>query len=151
MQANKELLKELPPPLVALEYYKGGDLYMFDDFQTTSRPDPRRPGCKCGQCLDIRICYTLLWRWHCSVAGGTRLCSRSEHFAAASNYTERLYLLRSNLYDVFSNIRDDELEHVKTMTACEDNSIMKDLADLKANKRESEQRRLRAQKSAAGA
>ena len=38
----------------------------------------------------------------------------------------------SNLYDVFSNIRDDELEHVKTMKACEDNSIMVDLADKRA-------------------
>ena len=46
LQANEEALKELPPPLVALEYYRGGDLYMFDDFQTTSRPNPRRPGCR---------------------------------------------------------------------------------------------------------
>jgi len=35
--------------------------------------------------------------------------------------------LRSNLYDVFVNIRDDELEHVKTMVACEDNSISVDI------------------------
>lgn len=34
---------------------------------------------------------------------------------------------RSNLYDVFVNIRDDELEHVKTMVACEDNSISVDI------------------------
>ena len=33
----------------------------------------------------------------------------------------------SNLYDVFVNIRDDELEHVKTMVACEDNSISVDI------------------------
>jgi len=75
----------------------------------------------------------------------------SLQISQAFTVTNKSPLLRSNLYDVFSNIRDDELEHVKTMTACEDNSIMKDLADLKANKRESEQRRLRAQKSAAGA
>jgi ubiquinol oxidase len=32
-----------------------------------------------------------------------------------------------NLYDVFINIRDDEGEHVKTMAACQDFSIMDDL------------------------
>ena len=46
---------------MALEYYKGGDLYMFDDFQTTSRPDPRRPGCKCGQQpQQLDMVYTLV-------------------------------------------------------------------------------------------
>jgi len=34
---------------------------------------------------------------------------------------------RSNLYDVFINIRDDELEHVKTMAACQDGSVALDL------------------------
>lgn len=37
-------------------------------------------------------------------------------------------MLCSNLYDVFVNIRDDELEHVLTMTACKVNSISSDLA-----------------------
>ena len=31
------------------------------------------------------------------------------------------------LYDVFKNIADDEKEHVKTMTACRDYSIVSDL------------------------
>ncbi|KAK9820361.1 hypothetical protein WJX72_009421 [[Myrmecia] bisecta] len=46
-EENKELLTSLPPPLVALEYYKAGDLYMFDMFQTSkeSRAEPRRPAC----------------------------------------------------------------------------------------------------------
>lgn len=33
----------------------------------------------------------------------------------------------SSLYDVFINIRDDEGEHVKTMAACQDMTIMADL------------------------
>lgn len=37
-------------------------------------------------------------------------------------------LVCRNLYDVFCNIRDDELEHVKTMKACRDYSITDDLA-----------------------
>lgn len=44
--ANEELLKTLPPPMVALNYYRAGDLYMFDEFQTAERTTPRRPVCK---------------------------------------------------------------------------------------------------------
>ena len=47
MDENEELLKSLPPPVVALEYYRGGDLYYFDNFQTSDRTgDPRRPSCR---------------------------------------------------------------------------------------------------------
>lgn len=35
--------------------------------------------------------------------------------------------LRSNLYDVFVAIRDDEIEHTKTMHACGEGSILIDL------------------------
>lgn len=71
--ANKAILQRLPPPMVALCYYKSADLYMFDSFQTESASSglpPRRPEC-------------------------------------------------DTLYDVFSNIVDDEVEHVKTMAACQ--------------------------------
>ncbi len=37
------------------------------------------------------------------------------------------FLCCSNLYDVFCAIRDDELEHVKTMVACSDNTISADI------------------------
>jgi len=30
---NEEALKSLPPPLVAVEYYRNEDLYMFDVLQ----------------------------------------------------------------------------------------------------------------------
>jgi len=70
VDANKELLMSLPPPIEALDYYNGNDLYLFDEFQTGRAPRSRRP--------QIR-----------------------------------------NLYDVFCNIRDDELEHVKTMFQCQ--------------------------------
>ncbi|GIL82974.1 hypothetical protein Vretifemale_11658 [Volvox reticuliferus] len=32
-----------------------------------------------------------------------------------------------NLYDVFCNIRDDEMEHVKTMRACQDATVQQDI------------------------
>jgi len=63
-------LKDQPAPPVAIDYYRDGDLYMFDEFQTGVRAESRRPT------ID-------------------------------------------NLYDVFLNIRDDEQEHVKTMSACQ--------------------------------
>ena len=45
VKVNKQRLSELPPPSVAVSYYKYGDLYMFDDFQTTRAPGSRRPPC----------------------------------------------------------------------------------------------------------
>jgi ubiquinol oxidase len=45
---NKELLKTIPPPMVALEYYKNEDLYLFDEFQKSNKStvEPRRPECE---------------------------------------------------------------------------------------------------------
>lgn len=63
-------LKTQPAPAVAIRYYRDGDLYMFDEFQTSQPPETRRP-------------------------------------------------VIETLYDVFIAIRDDEKEHVKTMTACQ--------------------------------
>lgn len=61
-------LQAQPAPQVAVDYYHNGDLYMFDEFQTSLQE--RRPAIE-------------------------------------------------TLYDVFVAIRDDELEHVKTMVACQ--------------------------------
>ena len=67
VKEHEEELKAQPAPQVAVDYYRDGDLYMFDEFQTGSC-QVRRPK-------------------------------------------------MDNLYDVFSAIRDDEAEHVKTMAA----------------------------------
>lgn len=48
---NREQLRRLPPPSVATDYYKFGDLYLFDDFQTTRKPGTRRP--PCATLLDV--------------------------------------------------------------------------------------------------
>lgn len=63
-------LKAKPAPQVAINYYRTGDLYLFDEFQTARPPEDRRAQIE-------------------------------------------------NLYDVFVAIRDDEMEHVKTMIACQ--------------------------------
>ncbi|MGR3275960.1 alternative oxidase [Acaryochloris marina NIES-2412] len=67
---HAEELKGQPAPQIAVSYYRDGDLYMFDEFQSARVPEERRPAV-------------------------------------------------DNLYDVFINIRDDEMEHVKTMVACQ--------------------------------
>mmetsp|Transcript_27369 Transcript_27369/g.70484 ORF Transcript_27369/g.70484 Transcript_27369/m.70484 type:complete len:444 (-) Transcript_27369:618-1949(-) len=84
IEENRELLASIPPPMVALNYYRNEDLYLFDSFQTCDSEAAteclvRRPAC-------------------------------------------------NNLLDVFINIRDDEDEHVKTMKACQNESIARDLA-----------------------
>ncbi|CAN1129711.1 Ubiquinol oxidase 4, chloroplastic/chromoplastic [Linum perenne] len=43
IKANEDELKELPAPEVAVRYYTGGDLYLFDEFQTSRSPNTRRP------------------------------------------------------------------------------------------------------------
>lgn len=37
-EQNKDILKSLPPPSIATEYYEGVDMYMFDEFQTSRVP-----------------------------------------------------------------------------------------------------------------
>jgi ubiquinol oxidase len=70
LKEHGEELKQMPAPKVAINYYLNGDLYMFDEFQTTHPEAFRRPQIE-------------------------------------------------NLYDVFVAVREDELEHVKTMIACQ--------------------------------
>ncbi|CAN4114688.1 unnamed protein product [Withania somnifera] len=40
---QEEELKKLPAPKIAVSYYTGGDLYLFDEFQTSREPNTRRP------------------------------------------------------------------------------------------------------------
>lgn len=70
LKEQGEELKGLPAPEIAIKYYHEGDLYMFDEFQTSHPVEARRPKIE-------------------------------------------------TLYDVFLAIKDDELEHVKTMIACQ--------------------------------
>nr|QKY15004.1 plastid terminal oxidase (PTOX) [Polytomella parva] len=81
VEVNRDLLKQIPPPMVALSYYRTKDLYLFDEFQQnpSETVQKRRPEC-------------------------------------------------SDLYDTFVNIRDDEFEHVRTMIACQDDTVAKTLA-----------------------
>jgi len=46
------------------------------------------------------------------------------------------FCVRSNLFDVFSNIADDEREHVKTMKACRTYEIVSAIANRKLTRTE---------------
>lgn len=43
LQTNEAVLKTQPAPPIAINYYRDGDLYMFDEFQTGRTPEERRP------------------------------------------------------------------------------------------------------------
>ncbi|KAL5578731.1 hypothetical protein UlMin_011173 [Ulmus minor] len=43
IKAQGEELKKLPAPEIAVKYYTGDDLYLFDEFQTARAPNTRRP------------------------------------------------------------------------------------------------------------
>lgn len=43
IKAQGEELKDLPAPDIAVKYYSGADLYLFDEFQTSRVPCTRRP------------------------------------------------------------------------------------------------------------
>ncbi|XP_057961110.1 ubiquinol oxidase 4, chloroplastic/chromoplastic [Malania oleifera] len=43
IKAQGDELKKLPAPEVAVKYYSGSDLYLFDEFQTARVPHSRRP------------------------------------------------------------------------------------------------------------
>uniref|UniRef100_A0A7N0UHW7 Ubiquinol oxidase n=1 Tax=Kalanchoe fedtschenkoi TaxID=63787 RepID=A0A7N0UHW7_KALFE len=43
LKSRGEELKKTPPPEVAVKYYTGSDMYLFDEFQTSRAPNTRRP------------------------------------------------------------------------------------------------------------
>ncbi|XWS19348.1 hypothetical protein CRYUN_Cryun31cG0007700 [Craigia yunnanensis] len=43
IRAPRDELKNKPAPEIAIKYYTGGDLYLFDEFQTDRAPCSRRP------------------------------------------------------------------------------------------------------------
>ncbi|MEM7770333.1 MAG: alternative oxidase [Cyanobacteria bacterium P01_A01_bin.37] len=43
LTSDEAALKTQPAPQIAVSYYRDGDLYMFDEFQTAQTPSDRRP------------------------------------------------------------------------------------------------------------
>ena len=84
------MLESLPAPEVAKKYYEAEDLYLFDEFQTTTILNT-------GEIVSLKL--------NSSSDEGDPLSVRRPKI--------------QTLYDVFSNICEDEKEHVGTMNACQ--------------------------------
>ena len=100
-EENKELLEALPAPEIAKKYYEAEDLYLFDEFQTTTMSST-------GEIVSLRL--------------DTSSDSESSESSDEETKKNRLSVRRpkiETLYDVFSNICEDEKEHVGTMSACQ--------------------------------
>ena len=54
VRRNAAKLKQLAAPIVAINYYRDGDLYMFDEFQTSRRPYKHRP--TINNLYDVFVC-----------------------------------------------------------------------------------------------
>jgi ubiquinol oxidase len=108
---NEAALKSIAPPRVALEYYEGADLYLFDELVTGD-------GAATGGVP----------------SGGGGGNGATTTAAATPSSAPRRPHVRS-LYDTFAAIRDDEGEHIRTMASCRDNSIVRDLAAKRARGR----------------
>jgi Alternative oxidase len=87
-KSYRDELERLPAPQVARKYYTGSDLYMFDAMHTPLANDK-------------------------STATEMDVTAAQQSEPAAMQ--ERRRPKCDTLYDTFMNIRDDEMEHVKTM------------------------------------
>ena len=118
VDANEELLKSLPPPLVAAEYYSGAGSGARAQRSAGGGGEgggahhphapPREP-----QLIRPRPAPPDMYLF--------------DAFQTSLRDVPRRPPVVS-LYDVFSNIRDDEGEHVKTMLACQARRAARSLA-----------------------
>ena len=80
LDQNEEALKQLPPPLVALEYYRARDMYLFDALHKDGNlKEPRRPPCKCAPAFKCCSGHMLL-----DFAGACCMCLRLQQCQCAT-------------------------------------------------------------------
>lgn len=137
VERNRTALADIPPPLVALQYYYSDDLYLFDEWvraeERSASVGVRAGGRssalvvggvrvggarRCAPIANRVVSQTT--RAHSPPTSTLPACAR--RFQTASRGAPGVPPRRppcENLLDVFTNIRDDELEHVKTMVACQ--------------------------------
>uniref|UniRef100_A0A383WPK4 Ubiquinol oxidase n=1 Tax=Tetradesmus obliquus TaxID=3088 RepID=A0A383WPK4_TETOB len=139
VESNQEALAALPPPLVAAAYYRNEDLYMVGDLYMVSKRRVPKLAYAFSELVELHAAdtYEQFVESHQEA-----LAALPPPLVAAAYYrNEDLYMfdelqtcsgddapLRrppcSSLLDVFNNIRDDEVEHVKTMHACQDTKLI---------------------------
>ncbi|CAL5409428.1 unnamed protein product [Camellia sinensis] len=120
IKARGDELKKLPAPEVAVKYYTGGDLYLFDEFQTARVPNSRRPKIVVSFISPLVVAMVVAQPTNMR-KGGFKFKSSDLMLTNVrkEDSTLRAETSLENLYDVFMNIREDEGEHCKTMKACQ--------------------------------
>ncbi|OIW14016.1 hypothetical protein TanjilG_09367 [Lupinus angustifolius] len=83
IKAQGEELKKLPAPEVAVNYYTGGDLYLFDEFQTSRIPNTRRP--KIENLYDVFVNIRDDEAEHCKTM---KACQTHGNLRSPHSYTE---------------------------------------------------------------
>jgi len=131
--ANAATLASLPPPEPALTYYAGCGFY-FREFHTAADPDD----------WDRRLTAE-------PPGGGAPPPRGAPPPPTLIGTNEPVGVPLHTLYDVFLNIRDDEVEHVRTMVACQAYTLPGGGADDVVPVRVTEERRRRAAAAAAAA
>ncbi|XP_038893742.1 ubiquinol oxidase 4, chloroplastic/chromoplastic-like [Benincasa hispida] len=83
LKAQGEELKKLPAPEVAVKYYTEGDLYLFDEFQTSRAPKSRRP--KIESLYDVFVNIRDDEAEHCKTM---RACQSHGNLRSPHSYSE---------------------------------------------------------------
>lgn len=83
LKAQGEELKKLPAPEVAVKYYTTGDLYLFDEFQTSRAPKSRRP--KIESLYDVFVNVRDDEAEHCKTM---RACQSHGNLRSPHSYSE---------------------------------------------------------------
>ncbi|KAK7245920.1 hypothetical protein RIF29_40774 [Crotalaria pallida] len=83
IKAQGEELKKMPAPEVAVNYYTGGDLYLFDEFQTSRVPNTRRP--KIENLYDVFVNIRDDEAEHCKTM---KACQTSGNLRSPHSYVE---------------------------------------------------------------
>ncbi|XP_022955227.1 ubiquinol oxidase 4, chloroplastic/chromoplastic [Cucurbita moschata] len=83
LKAQGEELKKLPAPEVAVKYYTEGDLYLFDEFQTSRAPNSRRP--KIENLYDVFVNIRDDEAEHCKTM---RACQSHGNLRSPHSYSE---------------------------------------------------------------
>ncbi|KAL2341343.1 hypothetical protein Fmac_009283 [Flemingia macrophylla] len=78
-----EELKKMPAPEVAVDYYTGEDLYLFDEFQTSRVPNSRRP--KIENLYDVFVNIRDDEAEHCKTM---KACQTHGNLRSPHSYTE---------------------------------------------------------------
>ncbi|VFQ88918.1 unnamed protein product [Cuscuta campestris] len=91
VKSHGDELRKLPAPEVAVRYYTEGDLYLFDEFQTSRVPNTRRP--KIENLYDVFVNVRDDEAEHCKTMKG---CQRHGSIRSPHSYSEECDVVSSH-------------------------------------------------------